>query len=427
MNVVYLADLPQLGGAELSLIDYFRFADSMSFHPILVTPREGVLVAEARKLGIECHVVRMPELVEYETCYNVFTATRSPIRHARYFIQAAGSILRLARFLRQHDAAIMHSNTIRSHFYGAAAARLAGCKIVWTIRDIVVKPWHLQLFSFTGWFVDAIITISEPVRAPFVARAHLRPKVVKINNTITLRTISWSEEDIERVRDELHLRDKYPVGSVIGQLTPYKGQQDLIKAIPTVLEHYPNAYFLVVGESLFNETAYGESLRALAQRLGVEHAITFTGFRRDVPAIIGASDMILSTTWGEPLGRSIMEGMTAGKLVIASNAGGTGEIITDGYNGVLFEPRKVDDLAQAIIRMAGADRETLERISRNARKTVQRFDTRVELAQLEKVYRAVLDGSYRRLAATDAFALRGLEDEALTDEPSPVGSEQIPG
>jgi glycosyltransferase involved in cell wall biosynthesis len=404
MSIVFFIDMPELGGAELSVVDYLRFADTLPFRPVVVTPREGPFVAECRKLGIECHILPMPELVENETNPNIFKATRNPIRWAGYFAQTTGSVARLRRFLREQNTVILHTNTHRAHFYGTLAARLArrNIKVVWTLRDIVVKPWLLTMYAIAGAFANGIACISDPVRDPYMKFSWLRPKTVKIYGTIDVSSVVWDEAGVEELRDELDLRDKFPVCSMIGQLTPYKGLADLVQAVPKVLEELPKAYFLIVGASLFNEKAFEDSVHALVDRLNIGHAIKFTGFRYDVPRIIAASDELISATWEEPLGRTIMEGMAAGTPVVATNAGGINEVITDSYDGVLFQPRQIEDLARAIIR-AATDKELRQRVIRNAKETVKRFDTPVELALVKKMYQGVLDGSFRRMVADGVF------------------------
>jgi|GEM_PF-1938652 glycosyltransferase involved in cell wall biosynthesis len=415
MNMVFLIDLPELGGAELSVVDYLRFPDKLPFHPILVTPREGPLVTECRKLGVECHILPMPELVEYETTPNVFKTTRNPLRWAHYFLRTAGTIRRLTRFLRAHDTIILHTNTHRSHFYGTLAARLARRKIrvVWTLRSTVEKPWLLTLYAIAGIFADAIACISDPVLEPYKKYPWLRRKMVKIYGSIAISSVRWDEADVARLRDELGLHGKFPVCSSIGQLTPYKGFADLIQAMPAILERLPDAYLLIVGKAFFNDQAYVDALHALVRELNVGHAVKFTGFRYDVPAIIAASDELISATWEEPLGRTILEAMAAGTPVVATNGGGVKEVITDGQDGVLFQLRQVDDLARAIIQVA-TDSELRQRIIRNARQRVRRFDTLVELAQYAVLYRGVLDGNFSQLLASGAIAAAA--DRAMAEQ-----------
>jgi glycosyltransferase involved in cell wall biosynthesis len=389
MRVAYFADVVELGGAELSLVDYFRASASQPFEALLITPREGPLTEAVRAVGADCRVVRMPELAHYETNPNVFKATHDPLARAAYFASASRSLWRLAAALRRWRVDVFHTNGLRAHLYGAAAGRLAGCHVVWHVRDIIVKPWQLRLFRESGRLVDALICVSEPTRLALAGGPPLGGKAVTIHNAIHLDTYRTTPREVAAVRAEFDLAGHFPVVTQIGQVTPNKGQADLLEAARHVLVHQPSARFLIVGQPLMGEQAYAAGLREQAAQLGIGHAVVFAGFRRDVAAILGASDVAVTPSWQEPYPRTIMEAMAVGVPVVATRVGGIPELVRHQETGLLVGPHQPEEMADAILRAVEAPlRERLAQAG--IRVAREQCGVEAEMARIAAVYERIL-------------------------------------
>jgi glycosyltransferase involved in cell wall biosynthesis len=90
-------------------------------------------------------------------------------------------------------------------------------------------------------------------------------------------------------------------------------------------------------------------LKQLASNLGIEESVRFTGFRSDIPVLMAAADIFLFTSPVDSFGMSILEAMAMRTPVVAANAGGPAEIITDGQTGFLFGKGDITDLKQKVM------------------------------------------------------------------------------
>jgi glycosyltransferase involved in cell wall biosynthesis len=132
---------------------------------------------------------------------------------------------------------------------------------------------------------------------------------------------------------------------LFGRISNWKGQHILLEA----LSELPGVHGVLVGSPLFGEDIYEQGLRERASNPDLEGRIHFMGFRRDIPALMRAMDIIAHTSIAaEPFGLVIVEGMLAEKPVIATRAGGAMEIIEDGESGVLVTPGSIAELRDAI-------------------------------------------------------------------------------
>ena len=177
----------------------------------------------------------------------------------------------------------------------------------------------------------------------------------------------------------------------VGRLRPWKGQHILLHALAMLQRDHPRLRGLIVGSPERHEHAYEDELRALARGLGLEDRVVFTGFRRDVPALIQAMDLLVHASVSpEPFGRVIIEGMAAGTPVIGTQAGAVSEIIEDGVSGLLVAPDDPDSMARGIAYVCEHPQQ-MESWRLRAREIVERrFDAAQYVRGVERVYEAIL-------------------------------------
>lgn len=174
----------------------------------------------------------------------------------------------------------------------------------------------------------------------------------------------------------------------MGQLTPRKGQLELIEAFGELLRAVPDTILLVVGEAIFNRDGeYAASLERAAQRLGVTDRIRFLGAREDIPAIMRALDLLVINSSVEPFGLTAIEAMASGTPVLATAVDGICEIVRHGESGWLIGARDSRSLVERLFTLV-RERHLRERLAEEARRdVVTRFSTGRFMDEIEGVYR----------------------------------------
>src|SRR4051812_46997412 len=286
---------------------------------------------------------------------------------------AAVAILREAR--RTH-VDLLHANSIRAGLISVPAAKRLGLPLVVHVRD------HLPPSALTTVVqkaitssADAIVAISRYVAEEFDPDGRAA-RVRVIDNPLDLARFDPALVSREHARDRLDVPAGVPLIGIIGQLTPWKGQDDAIRALARVRESHKEARLVIVGEpkfvaraTRFDNWAFVRHLHELVRDLGLGWSVSFLGEREDVPEIIRALDVLLVPSWEEPFGRTVIEAMAMGTAVIATSVGGPSEVITDGVDGRLLAPRDPDAWAAAISEFLADDAERLA-IGACARETV---------------------------------------------------------
>ena len=186
--------------------------------------------------------------------------------------------------------------------------------------------------------------------------------------------------DAAAVRAGLGLAPQAKVIMTVGEHIPRKNHETCLRALAAV----PDATLLFcgVGERM-------DALQSMAQALGVADRVRFLGFRRDVAALLAASEVFLFPSFQEGLPVSLMEAMAAGLACVASRVRGNADLIRDGQGGYLFAPEDAAGMAGAIRTLLG-DAQMRRRMGACNRDAVQAYSLPAVLDTMAALYRAQL-------------------------------------
>jgi glycosyltransferase involved in cell wall biosynthesis len=244
---------------------------------------------------------------------------------------------------------LIHTHLIHADLYGSFVARLAG------VSHLVSTKHNDDAFR-TNAFIkvmtrianrrcDRIIAISRHL-GDFVQRVEgVKPeKIVPIHYGMMV-SAGWAG-DSEGIRRELSLGGDERLVLSIGRLTEQKGHRYLLEAWRRISSECPRGRLLLVGDGPARER-----LTRHAERLGVAGSVIFLGWRKDVPRLLEAGDVVVHPSLWEGFGLVLLEAMAAGKPVVGTNVSAIPEIVADGGTGLLVPPRDPSALAEAVLRL----------------------------------------------------------------------------
>jgi glycosyltransferase involved in cell wall biosynthesis len=155
--------------------------------------------------------------------------------------------------------------------------------------------------------------------------------------------------DRTKFRREIGVGDDVPLIGNVGMIRPDKGQLELVKSAPLILEKRPDARFVIVGQGT-GILKRGINVRNAIDRAGLADKIIMAGYRWDTPDVFAACDMIVIAslrTEASPI--VLREAFASGRPVIATNVGDIPEILRHRENGLLIQPGNTHALASAIL------------------------------------------------------------------------------
>ena len=183
------------------------------------------------------------------------------------------------------------------------------------------------------------------VREQAIQQENLPPeKIEVIYNGLDLSEYQQTLKT-ESLREELRVVNGTPLVGLIANFNfEIKGHIYFLGASKKILEKVPDAKFVLVGNGPLRPR-YEE----VARELNLNNNVYFLGKRADVPAIISNLDVSVLSSTSEGFSNVIMESMAAGKPVVATNVGGSREMVTDGVTGYLVPPADSESMANAIV------------------------------------------------------------------------------
>lgn len=222
---------------------------------------------------------------------------------------------------------------------------------------------------------DKVLLCSSSLKPYFENSRVSLDKLSVIRNYVDSERFSPAIDQKERqvFRQQFRLSEGDFVISLVGHLSKVKAQAEAIRALSLLMRSKEplakNPKLLLAGADNSEEQSNFESLKRLVEELGLQENVLFLGKIKEVDALYKASDIMILPSFREGLPLSILEAMSSGLPVIASDVDGNSEAVRPDETGVLVEPGNIDSLASALQEMLSSS-ELRESLGASARQVI---------------------------------------------------------
>lgn len=341
MRILHIEVGGTFGGSAQALKSYLSHCDRAHSHDVVFYyPTPGVTPIEARTTAVRVlHSARPPAADRLGEASGDCPPgqLRAGARAVVALLRGIPTLLRLRHLFSREAYDVIHvNNTLTYQPLSMLAAASAQLAVVAHVRNPVRWTRRATLLSRTA---TRLVSVNQ--------RFAVEARSAGVSCPVTtcydgLEFAPASAHDADEVRRELAPANEVLIGSV-GRLEPQKGYADLLHAAQILLREHSNLRFVLAGSG-----TQEEALQRLASSLGIADRVRFLGFRSDIPRILSALDIFVSSSHWEGLPLAILEAMLAKTAVVATDAGGTAEIVHDGRTGRLVPMRRPDCLARAV-------------------------------------------------------------------------------
>ena len=346
-TILFVHHANDMYGADIGLLHSVKSLDREKYYPIVILPSDmptGMLSTELDRLGIEYLIAPLGILRrKYFSVRSILPLAMELLRGIAYVRATA----------RSRGVVLVYVNTIVAAS-GAIGGKLAGVPVLWHIREIlsITRPVRWGLHKTLSVCADRIVCISTAVRDSLLKEApQLAGKCVVVYNAVSVAASNGKVKDIP-LREELGVPPGAPLVGMVGRITHWKGQEILAEAAGLVARSRPDVHFVAVGGYFADESHYLHNLQSLIDSLGLKGRFHIANYRSNVTDVYRALDIfVLPSRKPEPFGRVTVEAMMQGRAVIATNHGGTCELIQEGVTGMLVPPSDPKALVTAIERL----------------------------------------------------------------------------
>jgi glycosyltransferase involved in cell wall biosynthesis len=308
LRVMFVQTVMPIGGAEMLTVELIRRLDRRRFAPELCCLKQPGPLGE-------------------------WLADEIPVHHdllsSKYDLRVLPRLVRLLR-ARRIDAVVTVGAGDKM-FWGRLAARRAGVPVI--LSALHSTGWPDGVGRLNRWLTpltDAFVAVA-PSHGRFLVEHERFPRnrVVVIPNGVDTNRFA-PMPDAGSVRDELGISPTAPVVTIVAALRPEKNHELFLDMAVRVRRKLPDARFLIVGDG-----PRRPALEERARELGLGSTVLFLGSREDVPQILSSSHVFALTSYNEANPVSILEAMSVGRPVVATNVGSIREVVDEGVTGLL--------------------------------------------------------------------------------------------
>jgi L-malate glycosyltransferase len=363
VRLAYVIKSMVVGGSQVHLTQVLGLLDRTRFDPVLYClSGEGSLLETVR--GLDVPVVTPA----------AGRGFKGPALVAR--------VVALRRALRRQAPDIVHNYLLRANLVGSISARLARVPVVLCSKRGCHERRGFELISakIGNALADCVTVNAEAVR-DFVHDNEGCPREKMVVIPSGVDTERFRPLPPARFKARLGLAEDRRVVGIVTRMRVRKGVEEFIRAIGAVRAAHPDVHAVIVGE-----VSLDQDLQALVAGLNLQEHLTLLGRRSDMPEVFSAFDLFVLSSHDEGMSNAILEAMAMEKPVVATDVGGTGEVVRHGHSGLLVPPKDPHALAAAI-------RDILEQpvraadMGRLGRRIVEeRFSARAMVRQMEQLY-----------------------------------------
>ena len=350
--------------------------------------------------SVNVHSLNMPSAV-FLTIRSLHALRQIP-PHGLLFPKTIVSTVPFSQFIaslvKRYKIDIIHAHfAYPEGFAGFLARNMMEVPFVLTLHgyDILTEPsinYGVRLARRYDIMVRKVLAESDMI---FAASKHVYKAAISAGCPKDHLLLLPNGVDVERfnprldrslVRERLGVAGR-PVVFTLRWHEPKNGIEYLIRAVPHVLSEVPEAMFVIGSDGPLMD--YHKSL---AENLGVADQMLFVGriSRMDLPYYYAASDVFVIPSVVEAFGLVTVEAMACGKPVVGTNVGGIPEIIVDGANGLLVEPKNPEKLAKNIVLLL-ENHELRKKMGQRGRKIAEEdFDVKKRVRKILSAYDRLL-------------------------------------
>jgi len=294
----------------------------------------------------------------------------------------AAAVLRLRTVMRAGRAALVHTHSSVDSWLATVAAKSLGLPVVRS-RHVTIPILRRRALVYR--LADRIITTGEAVAARVRECGVPSHRIVAITSGVDTTRFHPGVSG-KAVREELGIGPGDPAVGLVANVRGSKGHAVFLEAAREVLATHANARFVIVGDGVGFE-----DVRRRVRESGIAGAVIMTGFRRDIPEIMAALDvLVLPSIKSEATSQVIPQALAVGIPVAAAATGGIPEIIRDGETGYLVEPGNAGALARAIRALLDDPDRAREMAAAGQALVRSRYSSDITMAATTDVYRALL-------------------------------------
>jgi glycosyltransferase involved in cell wall biosynthesis len=297
-------------------------------------------------------------------------------------------IEQVLRVIDEHKVDVLHTHDFRSDVVGLFCAVARKVPIVTTCHGWIGNNLKGRIYTWIDKsilrYFDHIVTVSGVIKRQLLSAGLPDGKVEVIPNALKISDFMVDKED-QSFRNELNIPNHWKVLANIGRLSKEKGQALLLQAFADAYPIQKNICLVFVGIG-----PEEHRLKELAMNLNIADHVFFAGFQKNMNAVYNSVNLVVQSSFTEGMPNVVLESLLMETPVIATDVGGTAEIIIHKENGYLMDPDSHGDILSGILNFLDSESDFIRMARRGRTHVTSNFDSEIRVKRLESMYQRVV-------------------------------------
>nr|BBH86392.1 glycosyl transferase [Thermosporothrix sp. COM3] len=379
LSVIHVVGNSAIGGGERHVLNLVQGQRLQGVQVEVVCPRPGPLTQWLTACDIPVTCIEMVRPWPYDE-----------------YILDREAVQALHTLFVHKKPEIVHSHLYPASLHASLAAQQADVPAIIATKHTLILHAGDALVSYIT--PTHTIAVSQAAGSLLEKAGIPAYQINIIYNGIHAEAYTCPPALLQRVRDTLPCNHG-PILGTIARLSPEKGIDTLLKALPSVIQTHPTLSLLLVGDG-----PEARALRRLTDLSGLNNHVHFLGFRQDISALNQIFDLFVLPSREESCSLALLEAMAAGKAVVATDVGGNAEVLRHGIDGLLITPDDPQALSRALLTLLGnpAQRETMGIAARQ--RVLAHFTCERMVAETLALYQRLLTQPRRAMPSVPLFS-----------------------
>lgn len=296
-------------------------------------------------------------------------------------------IFRLIRIVQKERVDVFHVN---NSLIALALALVLRIPCVYHFHGFANPHNKRKLSFFLKNHMTALLSISSSVTQSILETGYTKEKVFTVLNPISPQCNIVDEAEKIALRKKYHINDQDIVITIFGRLVGWKGQLEFLEAFRLVWLKEKNVKAMIVGDDGENFGGYPAVLRNFVNQNELNKSVIFTGYQMDVDTHYQISDIVVhASIEPEPFGLVITEAMQNQVAVVASCYGAGPELIKNGENGLIADPKNSEELSSAILKLVQNPEERLKIAASGYRYVTENLSCDAYASKVAEIYDSI--------------------------------------
>lgn len=377
MRVLHIITGLGTGGAEMMLLKLLERLDRERYSPMVIS------LTTLGDIGPRIEALDIPvQSVGLTSC-----------------LAGPSAFVRLLRIIRQFKPDVVNTWLYHADLLGGAAAWLAGVPaIAWNLRnsnlDRDKTRWSTRLVvrvcaAISHWVPKGILSCSDTACQIHVKLGYSAEKMAVIPNGFDLKRFQPDAVFRSSVRNELGVPDDTKLVGLMARYDPQKNHGGFFEAAAMIRKAMPDVHFVLAGTGVDSDN---QVLKVLINEYNLGSFVHLLGRRDDMPRLMAALDVLVSTSYGEAFPNVLGEAMACGVPCVVTDVGDSAEIV--GNTGRVVQTFDMRGLAKHVVELLCLPPDEKLALALQARKRVETcYEISGVAKRYERFYEQIAQGS----------------------------------